>query len=53
MNFRTSTLLAVVPLPPGLLGSTQSLAQSAYVTNDGSNDVSVIDPGNRRVGREP
>jgi YVTN family beta-propeller protein len=33
----------------GLLGSGQSLAQNAYITNEGSNSVSVIDTATNTV----
>jgi YVTN family beta-propeller protein len=33
----------------GLLGSAQAFAQNAYITNSGSNTVSVINTGNNTV----
>jgi YVTN family beta-propeller protein len=33
----------------GVLGSAQSLAQNAYIANNGSNDVSVIDTATNKV----
>ena len=44
MNFRISGLLAIAGFAlTSILGSAQSLAQNAYITNQGSNTVSVID----------
>jgi len=43
MKFRTSGVLWIAAsVVSCLLGSAQSLAQNAYVTNTGSNNVSVI-----------
>ena len=43
MNFRISRLLAIAAFVVAwLLGSAQSLAQNAYITNVSSNTVSVI-----------
>src|SRR5215469_10366443 len=44
---RISRLLAI--LLAGVLGSTQSPAQNAYITNSGSNNVSVINTRNNKV----
>jgi hypothetical protein len=43
MKLRISGLLGIAAFAlAGLLGSGQSLAQNAYITNTGSNTVSVI-----------
>jgi YVTN family beta-propeller protein len=43
MNFRISGLLAIAAFAlAGLFGNAQSFAQHAYITNEGSNTVSVI-----------
>ncbi len=50
MNLRISGLLAfAVVAVAGLLGPAQSLAQNAYITNFGSNNVSVIDTATNTV----
>jgi YVTN family beta-propeller protein len=44
MSFRISGLLAIAAfVAASLLGSAQSFAQNAYITNSGDNTVSVID----------
>jgi YVTN family beta-propeller protein len=48
MNFRVSRLIATF-IFTGILGSAQSLAQNAYITNNGANTVSVIDTATNRV----
>jgi YVTN family beta-propeller protein len=42
MKLRISSLIAAFALA-GRLGSTQTVAQNAYITNQSSNTVSVID----------
>jgi YVTN family beta-propeller protein len=50
MNLRISGLLAIAAFAlAGLLCSAQSLAQNAYITNFGSNNVSVIDTATNKV----
>ena len=50
MNVRISALVAIAAFAlAGLLGSGQSLAQNAYITNLGSNTVSVIDTKTNKV----
>ncbi len=50
MKLRISGLLAIAAFAvAGLLGSAQSLAQNAYITNYGSNTVSVIDTATNTV----
>jgi YVTN family beta-propeller protein len=50
MNLRICGVLAItVSAVSCLLGSTQSLAQNAYITNSDSNNVSVIDTANNTV----
>jgi YVTN family beta-propeller protein len=48
MNVRISGLIAAVAFA-GILGSTQILAQNAYITNSSSNNVSVIDMEKNKV----
>ena len=48
MNLRISGLIAAFALA-GLLGSTQSRAQNAYITNSSSDNVSVIDTEKNKV----
>src|SRR5215469_16572993 len=43
MNLRICRLLAISALVSGFLASPPTLAQNAYITNAGSNTVSVID----------
>jgi len=43
MRLRLCRLLAVAGFVSCFLASTQTFAQLAYITNEGSNDVSVID----------
>ena len=51
MNLRIFGLLAIVVAlaVAGVLGSTQSRAQNAYITNQGSATVSVIDTASNTV----
>ena len=50
MNVRISALVAIAAFAlAGLLGSGQSLAENAYITNLGSNTVSVIDTKTNKV----
>ena len=49
MNFRISGVLAVAAVACLLLGGAPSLAQNAYITNTGSNTVSVIDTATNTV----
>jgi YVTN family beta-propeller protein len=50
MNLRISGLLAIAAFAlVGLLGSAQSLAQNAYITNEGSKTVSVINTATDKV----
>ena len=50
MKLRVSGLLAITAVAlAGLLRSAQSLAQNAYITNAGSNTVSVIDTASNAV----
>jgi YVTN family beta-propeller protein len=50
MNFRVCGLLAIMAVAVGyVLGSAQSLAQNAYITNATSNNVSVIDTATNKV----
>jgi YVTN family beta-propeller protein len=50
MNFRITGLLAIAAFVVAcLLDSAQSLAQNAYITNAGSNNVSVIDTATNMV----
>ena len=48
MNLRTSGLIAAFAFA-GILGSAQTLAQNAYITNASSNNVSVIDTATNTV----
>src|SRR6516164_2662266 len=48
MKLRLCRLLAIAAFAC-FLGSIQTLAQNAYVTNDGSGDVSVIDTATNTV----
>ena len=48
MNLRISGLIAAFAFA-GILGSAPSLAQNAYITNAGSNTVSVIDTSTNQV----
>ena len=48
MKLRLCRLLAIAAFVC-FLGSIQTLAQNAYVTNDGSGDVSVIDTATNTV----
>jgi YVTN family beta-propeller protein len=48
MKLHISSFIGAFALA-GLLGSTQSLAQNAYITNLGSNSVSVIDTATNTV----
>jgi len=48
MNLRISGLIAAFAFA-GILGSAASLAQNAYITNAGSNTVSVIDTSTNQV----
>jgi YVTN family beta-propeller protein len=43
MKLRISGLLAIMAFVACFLGSAQGLAENAYITNSGSNTVSVID----------
>jgi YVTN family beta-propeller protein len=50
MSLRISGLLAIAAFAlAGLLGSAQSLAQNAYITNFNSASVSVIDTATNAV----
>jgi YVTN family beta-propeller protein len=49
MKLRICRLLAIVAFACCLLGSAQSLAQNAYITNMGSNNVSVINTATNTV----
>ena len=51
MNLRTSALFAIAAFAvAGVLGSTETLAQNAYITNNASsNNVSVIDTRTNEV----
>ena|ERR1700730_7177537 len=49
MKLRICGLLAIAAFVSCLLGSGQSLAQNAYITNLGSNTVSVIDTATNKV----
>jgi YVTN family beta-propeller protein len=49
MNLRISGLLAISAFALAFLGSVRSLAQNAYITNSGSNNVSVIDTATNTV----
>src|SRR5215467_11551531 len=49
MNLRICRLLAISALVSGFLASTPTLAQNAYITNAGSNTVSVIDTASNMV----
>ena len=50
MQFRTFGALAIAALATAcLLGRTQSFAQNAYITNSGSNSVSVINTATNTV----
>ena len=49
MKLRVFRLLAIAGLISRFLGSVQTLAQNAYITNDGSGDVSVIDMATNMV----
>jgi YVTN family beta-propeller protein len=50
MNLRISGVLVIAACVGAcLLGSGQSRAQNAYITNSGSNNVSVIDTASNRV----
>jgi len=49
MKLRVFRLLAIAGLISRFLGSVQILAQNAYITNDGSGDVSVIDMATNMV----
>jgi YVTN family beta-propeller protein len=49
MRFRISGLLAIAAFVACLLGSAESLAQNAYITNSGDNTVSVIDTATNTV----
>jgi YVTN family beta-propeller protein len=50
MKLRISGLLAIAAFAlAGVLGSAQSLAQNAYITNSGANTVSVIDTATNSV----
>jgi YVTN family beta-propeller protein len=48
MNFRISRFIAAFAVA-GVLGSAQSLAQNAYITNANSSNVSVIDTATNTV----
>ena len=49
MKLRVFRLLAIAGLISRFLGSVQILAQNAYITNDGSGNVSVIDTATNKV----
>src|SRR5712671_3141612 len=49
MKLRICRLLAIAAFGCCLLGSAQSLAQNAYITNMGSNSVSVINTATNTV----
>ena len=49
MKLRLCRLLAIAAFVSCFLGSGQSLAQNAYITNDGSGNVSVIDTATNTV----
>ena len=50
MNFRIFGLVAIAAFALfGVLGSAKNLAQNAYITNGGSNTVSVIDTMTNKV----
>jgi YVTN family beta-propeller protein len=49
MKLRVFRLLAIAGLVSRFLDSVQTLAQNAYITNDGSGNVSVIDTATNRV----
>src|SRR5215470_6788216 len=50
MKLRVSTLLTMVAFAfAGILSSAQSFAQNAYITNTGSNTVSVINTATNTV----
>jgi YVTN family beta-propeller protein len=53
MKLRLWSLLAIAAFACCFLVSTQTLAQNAYITNDGSNDVSVIDTATNTVTGSP
>jgi YVTN family beta-propeller protein len=49
VKLRRCRLLAVAAFVSCFLGSLETLAQNAYITNDGSGNVSVIDTAANRV----
>jgi len=49
MKLRLCRRLATAAFVSCFLGSVQTLAQSAYITNDGSGNVSVIDTATNKV----
>jgi len=49
MKLRPCRLLAISAFVFCFLGSAQTLAQNAYITNDGSGNVSVIDTATNKV----
>ena len=53
LKMRIWRSLAIAGCVSGLLASTPSLAQNAYITNAGSNTVSVIDTATNTVIGSP